>query len=396
MPTMTFEEARACVIEQVTKLRPAPSREVVPLDEAAGRVLAEAIAADRDYPATARSLRDGYAVRAADTPGRLRVIGEVRAGEFLGRRIEAGECASIMTGAPVPDGADSVVMIEHTERDGDVVTVPSAESGQFVNRRAAEAREGDVLIEPGRRIGYGEIALLAAVGRTAVEVFARPLVAIIPTGDEVIEIDQRPLPNQVRNSNAHSLAAQVRAAGGIPQVLPIARDMREATRELIERGLEADLLLVSGGVSAGKYDIVEDALASLGAQFYFDRVLIQPGQPLVFGRARDKFFFGMPGNPASTMVTFRVFARATLELLGGACETALPLTLARLTGDFRHKPGLTRFLPARLSDSGAEVTPVPWRGSSDIPSVVRANAFLVAEAARESWSAGELIRVLMK
>lgn len=396
MPTVTFDEARACIIERVTKLRPAPARELVPLDEAAGRVLAEAISADRDYPATARSIRDGYAVRAADTPGRLRVIGEVRAGEFLGRAVAAGECASIMTGAPVPEGADSVVMIEHTGRDGGMVAVPAAELGQFVNPRAAEAREGDVLMEPGRRIGYGEVALLAAVGRTPVEVFARPVVAIIPTGDEVIEIGERPLPHQVRNSNAHSLAAQVRAAGGIPRVLPVARDTREATRELMERGLEADLLLVSGGVSAGKYDVVEDALASLGAEFYFDRVLIQPGQPLVFGRARGRFFFGMPGNPASTMVTFRIFVRAALELLGGESEAALPLTLARLTGNFRHKPGLTRFLPARLSADGAEVTPVPWRGSSDIPSVVRANAFLVAESERERWTAGELIRVLMK
>jgi molybdopterin molybdotransferase len=200
----------------------------------------------------------------------------------------------------------------------------------------------------------------------------------------------------VRNSNAHSLAAQIRRAGGIPRLLPIARDEYDATRALIERGLEADLLLISGGVSAGKYDIVEKVLAELGAEFCFDRVLIQPGQPLVFGRARETFFFGLPGNPASTMVTFEIFARAAIELLEGQDEVMLPLPLARLTTDFRHKVGLTRFLPARLSADGVEITPVPWRGSSDIPALVRSNAFLVAEPDRESWKSGDLIRVMMQ
>jgi molybdopterin molybdotransferase len=170
----------------------------------------------------------------------------------------------------------------------------------------------------------------------------------------------------------------------------------DSTRELIERGLASDLLLLSGGVSAGKYDIVERVLADLGAEFYFDRVLIQPGQPLVFGRARETFFFGLPGNPASTMVTFEIFARAAVEMLGGRQEPILPLTLARLTVPFRHKTGLTRFLPAKLSASGVDLTPVPWQGSSDVPALSRANAFLVADADRESWVAGDLIRVLPK
>ncbi len=396
MPTLTFDAARACVIEQVTKFRALPASETVPLDDAAGRVLAEPVFADRDYPAAARSIRDGYALRAADAPGRLRVIGEVRAGETYSGTVSGGECVSIMTGAPVPEGADAVVMIEHTTRDGDSVAVPAAEPGQFVNPQAAEARRGELLLEPGRRIAFSEIALLAAVGKTEVSVYSRPRVSIIPTGDEVVPIDQTPLSHQVRNSNAHSLAAQVRSGGGIPEILPIAPDTREATRDLIERALASDLLLLSGGVSAGKYDVVEDVLASLGAGVFFDRVLIQPGQPLVFGRTGRTFFFGLPGNPASTMVTFALFARPAAELLGGQSETALPLMLARLTSNFRHKPGLTRFLPARLSTDGAEITPIPWHGSSDVPSVARGNAFLVAEADRECWSAGDLIRVLLK
>jgi molybdopterin molybdotransferase len=205
-----------------------------------------------------------------------------------------------------------------------------------------------------------------------------------------------PLEHQIRNSNAYSLAVQVPRAGGVPVVLGVARDNAASTRELVAQGLEADLLLLSGGVSAGKYDIVEQVLAEFGAQFFFDRVLIQPGQPLVFGRAREKFFFGLPGNPASTMVTFELFGRAALELLGGASDAPLYFSRARLTQDFRHRPGLTRFLPACLSGDGSELTAIPWSGSGDVAALSRANAFLVAEPDRESWVAGEWIRVLRK
>jgi molybdopterin molybdotransferase len=286
-------------------------------------------------------------------------------------------------------------MVEHATRDGGHVAVPRTAPGQFVNPQGCEARAEDPLLEPGQRIGYADVALLAAVGRAAVRVYCRPGVAVLATGDEIVEVSERPLAHQIRNSNAHSLAAQVRRAGGIPHILPVARDSEESTRALIERGLAHDLLLISGGVSAGKYDVVERALASLGAEFFFDRVLIQPGQPLVFGCVRSKLFFGLPGNPASTMVTFELFARAAVELFGGQSESKLPFALGRLTTAFRHKPGLTRFLPARLGEDGG-LAPVPWRGSSDVPATARANAFLVAEAERESWNAGDLMRVLMK
>jgi molybdopterin molybdotransferase len=177
--------------------------------------------------------------------------------------------------------------------------------------------------------------------------------------------------------------------------MPVARDNLESTRALIEQGLTYDLLLLSGGVSAGKYDFVEDALASFGAEFFFDRVLIQPGQPLVFGRARGKFFFGLPGNPASTMVCFEVFARAAVELLAGRACSPLAIVAAKLTSEFRHKTGLTRFLPAHLNE-GATVTPVAWSGSSDVAALARANCFLVADPDRESWQAGDWINVLLR
>jgi molybdopterin molybdotransferase len=179
-------------------------------------------------------------------------------------------------------------------------------------------------------------------------------------------------------------------------ILPIAPDNPDALRDLIRRGLVFDLLLLSGGVSAGKYDIVEPVLAELGAQFFFDRVLIQPGQPAVFGRAQGTLFFGLPGNPAATMVTFEIFARAAVERLSGVNRSELPITLARLTQDFRQKPGLTRFLPARLSPDGVDLTPIDSKGSGDIPALTRSNAFLVTDPDRSEWSAGDLIQVLVK
>lgn len=395
--TLSFAQARACVLAKVAEARSTPAVEPLPILESAGRVLAEQVLADRDYPPFPRSARDGFAVHAAELPGDLRIIGEVRAGESFQGQVNAGEAVEIMTGAPLPDGADSVVMIEHVTVNGDRVSVPrTLAAGENVSPRGCEARVDEALLDPGRRLGFAEIALLATVGRAQVSVFSKPCVAIIATGDEIVELEQKPLEYQIRNSNAQSLAIQVARAGGCPHVLPIARDVYDATRELVELGLRDDLLLLSGGVSAGKYDIVERVLADLGAEFFFDRVLIQPGQPLVFGRVQNKFFFGLPGNPASTMVTFEVFARAAVEILGGQTDSMLPLLSAKLTRDFRQKAGLTRFLPARLSENGSEVEPVRWQGSGDVPALTRANAFLVTEPDRERWAAGDWIQVLMK
>ena len=400
-----FEEARACVLREV---RACVTAEQIWLADADGRVLAEDVAADRDYPPFDRSARDGFAVRAADLSltanpaGTLEVTGEIRAGEVPRHAVREGEAIAIMTGAPMPEGADAVVMVEHTQRASSspgesVIIGRAAKAGDNFTPRGTEAKRGAILLDRGRRLGYPEIALLATVGRARVSVFARARVAIVPTGDEIVEIDKQPGDFQIRNSNTWSLAAQVRRAGAIPNVLPIAEDVYASTRVLIESGLrDADLLLLSGGVSAGKYDIVERVLADLGARFFFDRVAIQPGQPVVFGEVNDKFFFGLPGNPVSTMITFELFARAAIDRLSGCAEAPLPLLRAKLTRDFRHKPGLTRFLPAMLTEDGAAITPVAWQGSGDVPSAARANAFLVAEPERESWSAGDDIRVMLR
>jgi molybdopterin molybdotransferase len=395
--TLTFEQARQCVLAKAAAVQVPHNVEQVNLQKAAARVLAEPIVADRDYPSVSRSVRDGFAVRAADVPADLYVIGEVRAGEAFSGELQPGQAVEIMTGAPLPWGADSVVMVEHTTLEGDKVHVPrSLQFNENVSLQGSQARKDEVLLEPGRLLGFAEIALLATVGCPRVSVFARPQVAILATGDEVVEVNRTPLDYQVRNSNVEALAVQVARAGGDPEILAIAPDLYAATRELIEHGLRFDLLLLSGGVSAGKYDLVERVLADLGAEFYFDRVLIMPGQPLVFGQARERFFFGLPGNPASTMVTFELFARAMVERLAGQRETMLPLLWSKLSCDFHQKTGLTRFLPATLSGDGSQVTPVPWQGSGDVPALARANAFLVTEPGRENWAAGDSIRVLLK
>jgi molybdopterin molybdotransferase len=384
------------VLREVRAHRILPAVKTVLIEDLDDRILAEDVEADRDYPPFNRSMRDGYAVRSADMPGRVRIIGEVRAGERFQGVVQSAEAVEIMTGAPLPEGADAVVMVEHCTRHGDgtVETGHNAATGSNIAPTACEARAGSVILRRGSRIDYSSVGWLATTGHSCISVYARPRVAILATGDEIVAVTDMPAAHQIRNSNSYTLASQVRRAGGVPIILPVARDDKESTVQRIAEGLQADLLLLSGGVSAGKYDLVESALADSGAEFYFDRVLIQPGQPLVFGRARGKFFFGLPGNPASTMVTFELFARAALDLLSGANDAPLPLTLARLTCPFRHKPGLTRFLPAHVRC--AEVTPVDWQGSGDVPSICRANAFLVADPNQADYAAGDLIPVLPK
>lgn len=377
-----------------------PPTETVPLAEALERVVASDTVADRDYPPFNRSTRDGYAVVAsdvADPPVTLDVIGETRAGEASQFRIEPGQTVQIMTGAPGPEGADSVVMQEYAERDGDRVTLDrGVASGKNLIFRGSETRRGEVVLSAGAVLGYPEVALLGSVGCAEVEVHGRPEVAILSTGDEVLPIDATPEPYQIRNSNAYSLAAQVRRAGGEPRILPIAPDTQERTRELIEQGLEADLLLLSGGASVGKYDYVASALRDLGAEFFLTGVAIQPGKPLVFAKVGGKPVFGLPGNPISTMVTFELFARVAVDLLAGRKASRMVFSGARLAKDFKHKPALTRFLPATLTGDYGDVTvdPVQWQGSGDLVALARADCFLVATPDRESWKAGEWISIL--
>lgn len=391
-----WEQARLAVIDTVRQSLSPLAVETVALTQAHRRVTSDDILADRDYPTLARSLRDGFAVHSSDVPGTLQIMGELRAGEGETEDLPAGSALEIMTGAPVPGGADAVVMVEHVRRHGNRVTMPeSAPHGQFINARGTEATEGTVLIGAGTRLDSSHIAALAMTGHSSVKVYRKPRVGILSTGDELVAVSQTPQPHQIRNSNSYALASLAVAAGANASILPVARDTEANLLSSLERGLEYDILLISGGVSAGKYDFVKPCLRRLGAEFVFERVRIQPGQPTAFARVRDRFAFGLPGNPGSSMVTFQLFAKAAIELLSGECDPILPILRATLEAPFKHKLGLTRFLPARLSENGM-LRHIPWQGSSDIPALARANVFLIADHDRESWAPDDTIRVMLR
>ena len=400
MSPLRFDEARSVVFARVRGMLGDPQLETVSLDEAHGRVLGRDVRSDRDYPPFNRSARDGFAVIAADVaqvPAELELIGETRAGEPSLFALEPGQTVEIMTGAPGPRNADAVVMVEHSTRSGPRVTLHrSIASGRNLIMAGSETRRGQLVMSAGRRIGYAQTALLGTVGCAEVTVCRRPEIAILSTGDEVLPVDSRPEPYQIRNSNAHSLAAQISRRGGLPRILPVARDRLDETRELIEDGLRSDLLILSGGVSMGKHDLVEEVLSDLGAEIFFTKVRIQPGKPLVFGRVGGTPVFGLPGNPLSTMVTFEVVASVAVDLLGGATDSPLRFRRARLAAPFRHKPVLTRFIGAVLEGEYGDATVRPERGqgSGDVAAFARANCLMVASDAQASWDAGDWIEVM--
>jgi molybdopterin molybdotransferase len=401
---LSFEEARHLVEQHAAGVGPGRV-ETVDLLGSMGRVLAERICADRDFPPFPRAMRDGYAVRAADTekiPATLQVIGEIKAGavpEALPSEVGPGEAAAIMTGAPAPNGADAVVMVEYTSLEGSRVTITrSVGSGENIVPRGSEAKSGAALLEPGTRMDYGTIAVAASVGREKLSVFRRPEVGILSTGDEVVAIGQQPGPSQIRNSNSYSLAAQVQTGGGNPSLLGIARDEKDHLRSLIDAGLKSDLLLLAGGVSMGKYDLVERVLGEFGAEFLFTGAQIQPGRPVVFGRVRDRYFFGLPGNPLSTMVTCELFVQPMLDGLSGMKPRPLRFLHARLKSEIRTKTGLKRFLPGLLSSEleHAEVELAGWHGSGDVATMARSNCYVVIPPDRERIAPGEWIAVMMR
>lgn len=404
---LSFEEARHTVEQHASQLRPR-GKELVALLDSVGLILAEPVLADRNLPPFPRATRDGYAVLAADLaqlPAKLRVISEIKAGTNVAIKLERGQAAAIMTGAPVPVGADSVVMVEYTSPIGDHVEITKKTAvGENIVATGAEARRGERLLSPGARLDHAAIALVSSVGKSHLIVYSKPRVAVLATGDELVDIEVPPGPNQIRNSNSYSLAAQIQQAGGEPALLPIAPDDRERLRELITDGLEADLLLLTGGVSMGKYDLVEEVLAELRAEFFFTGARIQPGRPIVFGRVappsspEPRYFFGLPGNPISTMVTFELFVRPALEALAGMPPQKLLFLHAKLKSEIKTKPGLKRFLPAFLSGEfgQAEVELIRWQGSGDMAANARANCYIVIPPDREQIAAGEWVPVLMR
>ena len=417
----SYDEAAALVAAYAAKLaRVRPAAERVRLNQALGRVLAEPLRADADQPPFARSTRDGFACRAAEasTHRPLAVAGSTRAGQTPSGPLPRGAVWEIMTGAPVPAGADAVIMLEHVEESG----APSARAirllptrtirkGENIVARAAQDRKGDKLLPAGSSIGAAQIALAGSCGCAALNVFFKPRVAILSTGDELVPINSSPDPGQIRNSSSAMLAAQVSAAGGLPWIMPIARDTAKSLDAALARAASTDLLLITGGVSAGKFDLVEPALARAGARFHFTGVRIQPGKPLVFGEFHPKKphsaakikrrapipIFGLPGNPVSSAVTFLLFAAPIVAALAGRGARGPRFALARLTEDVKTKTGLTRFLPAACTFAGAipQVALVSWQGSGDLAAMARANCFLVVPEESDHLRAGSTARILL-
>ena len=381
--------------------------ERVTLADAAGRVLAEDVLADTDLPPFDRAQMDGYAVRSADLrelPARLRVVGEAAAGRGWRGVMSKGEAVRIMTGAPLPAGADGVQQVELTRESEDGATVEierATEPGQFYVPRGSEVRADERVLAAGEEVNAARVAVLASFGCAQVAVSRRPRVAVLATGTELVPVEERPGEDQIRDSNTYSLAAYAQLAGARVERLPFAGDDAELLRrEIEEAAARADVLVLSGGVSMGRYDFTKDALRALDAEIFFERVALRPGKPTVFARlpvGRRTLVFGLPGNPVSVSVTFNLFARTALRAMQGASAPALAEETAVLARAAKGADARTSYLPAALStdDAGRLVAePLKWGGSSDFVAFARATALVIVPAGVKMSEAGSVVRVV--
>jgi molybdopterin molybdotransferase len=396
--SLSWTEARARVMSAVGNMGRTARVETVPLEAAAGRVLALDITADRDQPPFHRATRDGFAVRAADVtkaPRALRRVGEVAAGAAASVAVGVGECVEIMTGAALPDGADAVVMVEHVTRDGATIRIDrSVAAGDHVVPAGSELAANATALRGGTRLGPAHIALLASLGHARVRAVVRPVVAFFATGDELVPVDGQPAPHQIRDSNSWAMAAQVARAGGVPRRLSPARDDDTALRAHFEDALaDADTVLFSGGISKGKYDLGGKVFQAMGGRVIWQGVDLRPGKPALFGEIAGRPIFGLPGNPVSTMVTFELFVRPALDILAGADPGPPVLARMPLATPFVDKPmPLTWFVPATLGAAGA--TPLRNQGSGDIAALARAQALVVIPPGTDKLAAGTMVDIL--
>lgn len=383
---------------------PVLGQEIVQLTEAEGRLLAEDIVADTDLPPFDRAQMDGYAVRAADiatTPARLRIVGESAAGAGWHQEMKAGEAVRIMTGAPVPTGADAVQQVELTRElngNGEVDILEPVSIGRSIVKRASEIKAGEIVLRSGEEINAQTIATLASFGCAEIKVGKRPRVAVLATGSELVNVDEKPGRDQIRDSNNYTIAAYAGLAGATVERLPLAGDNREIlTKQMADAVKRCDVLITSGGVSMGVYDLTKTAFRELGAEIFFERVALRPGKPTVFGRLGETLIFGLPGNPVSVAVTFSLFARAALRAMQGARETSLSRFSAVLARDIKGSHKRDSYLPAvwRTDEKGSMIAePLKWGGSSDFVSFARAGALLVIPA-DSAIAAGSVVTCLL-
>lgn len=382
-------EALALVLKHA---RPLAARRT-PLADALGLVLAEDVASDIDMPPYDKSMMDGFAVRSDSGAGPLAVIEEVTAGKTPQRPVGPGQATRIMTGAPIPAGADAVVPIEKTRTpaDNQVELLDKLSPGLNILPRAREMRRGEVVLRSGLLLAPHDIGILATVGRPAVETLPRPQVAVLSTGDEVVEADQVPGPSQIRNSNGPMVVAQAARAGAMPRYLGIARDQLDSLRALVSEGLQSPMLVLSGGVSAGKLDLVPGVLQELGVEAHFHKVEMKPGKPVFFGTRGETLVFGLPGNPVGALVCFELFVRPALRRLMGRANAGPPVVSAALAEDFTYKTDRPTYYPAKLEsdDSGWRIRPVAWFGSADLRALSGTNALVLLPAGNHVHPAGQ-------
>ena len=395
---LTVEDAQTRVMAEVA----VTAAEDVALDDALGRVLREDVVATHDLPGADNSAMDGYAVRADDVanpPVTLPVIADIPAGHPTSLQLEPGTAMRIMTGAFLPDGADAVVQVELTDGGLERVTVAkSVPRGASIRRRGEDMRAGDVVLRGGIRIGPAEIAILASAGKARVHVGRRPTVAILSTGDELIDVGETPALGQIVNTNSSLLTALVREAGAIPRPLGIVRDTREATIAAFERASESDFVISSGGVSVGAFDFVKEALEALGAETKFWRVAMKPGKPVVLSRLRDRLVFGLPGNPVSCFVSFHLFvAPALRKAMGQESQLYAPAVRAKLTAPVKGAP--ERRVYARVQvfsrDGALFATPLASQSSGALTSMLSANGLAVVEEGGRGDAGTEIDVVLL-
>jgi molybdopterin molybdotransferase len=401
---LTVSAAQTIVLSHA---RPLPPERAALSPALLGAVLAEDAASDRDMPPHDKSMMDGYAVRTADLPGgrgELAVIEEVTAGRTPQLALGDKQATRVMTGAPIPAGADAVVMVERTRTgdDGRVhIDDAGLRPGSNILPQGREMRRGDVVLRAGAVLRPQEIGSLATVGRATAAVVPAPSVAVLPTGDEVVEPSETPGPAQIRNSNGPMLLAQAARAGGRPRALAIARDRLDSLRPLVAEGLSADVLLLSGGVSAGKLDLTPGVLRDAGVAAHFHKVEMKPGKPVFFG-TRDRadgrpptLVFGLPGNPVSSFACFELFVRPALRRLRGLPDCD-PVVSAVLAEDFDYRTDRPTYHPARLEvgDGGWRVRAVPWFGSADLRGLLEMDALVVFPAGDHRHRAGTRFPVL--
>jgi molybdopterin molybdotransferase len=392
---LAVEEAQQRVLDEVRVLEP----EDVALTGALGRVLHEDISAPYDLPRGDNSAMDGYAIQAQDSPGELRVVDDIAAGATSKLRIERGTAARIMTGALMPDGADAVAPVEITDAGREIVRINEAiRPGTNVRRRGDDMRAGEVILRSGTPIRAAEIGVLASVGKTRVSVGRRPTIAILATGDEIVDIDVAPSPAQITNSNSYALAALARDAGAIAHIRGIIRDDERATIAAIEASLDCDFIVSTGGVSAGAYDFVKDALDALGAETKFWKVAMKPGKPVVLSRVRERLYFGLPGNPVSSMVAFTLFVAPSIrKAIGQTSNLFAPTIRMRVTAPLKSKGDRRSYLRVRVVARDGELVAEPMRaqGSHVSTSMLAANGFAIVEEGVTQTNANDLLSVAL-